>query len=161
MITRVKIADIGIRRENGQLVTVGLGSCVGISFYDSNLRLAGLAHILLADSSQFKDRQKNLMKYADTAIPLMLEKMQKQGTLKKRITAKISGGSQLFNFTLAGGSGLSVGEKNIAAVRKTLKSMGIPIRAEDVGGNFGRTMRVYVDTGVVEITSLQGYKKEL
>ncbi len=160
MITRVKIADIATQRVSGVLITVGLGSCIGTVFYDSKSITAGMAHVLLPDSTQFNSRKQNPMKYADTALPLMLDDMLKKGALKKNIVAKIAGGSKLFEFNTSDGKPeVSVGEKNIQAVKKTLKDMGISLVAEDVGGTFGRTMKLFVDTGKVEISSLEGYKK--
>ncbi len=162
MITRVKIADVATQKESGVLVTVGLGSCVGIVFYDKKNKVAGMAHVLLPDSSQFNSNKKSPMKFADTALPLMLEEMLKKGALKKNIVAKIAGGSKLFDFDTSGGqSGLGVGGKNVLAVKKTLKAMGISLSGEDVGGSFGRSMKLFVDTGLVEVSSLEGYKKTL
>ncbi len=162
MITQVRIAEIVVQRESGLLITVGLGSCVGVGLYDPVTRTAGLAHILLSDSRQFNGKSSNLLKYADTALPLMMDKILKGGALKKNLVAKIAGGSQLFKYNITGGvSNESVGKKNIMAVKKALLEMGIPILGEDVGGNYGRTMRMHVDSGQVEISSLEGYMKLL
>jgi len=134
---------------------------VGVALYDKISKTGGMAHILLSDSTLFNGRPQNLLKFADTALPLMIDKMLKQGALKKEIIAKIAGGSQLFNFNVLGGiSENSVGQKNILAVKKVLLTEGIPIIGEDVGGNFGRTMKLDVDSGKVEVTSLKGYIKE-
>ncbi len=138
-IVRVKIADYAILKEEGLLITIGLGSCIGIALYDATLKVAGLAHILLSDSTQFSKRE-NLAKYADTAIPLLLEEMLKMGVKKGRVKAKIAGGSELFNFK---SNRESVGARNIKAVKKTLALINIPLLAADVGGKTGRTMRVF------------------
>ncbi len=162
MITRVRIAEFLLQRESGLLVTVGLGSCVGVVIYDPLKKIGGMAHILLADSTQASSSSKNLMKYADTAIPLMLDKMLREGALPKRLTAKIAGGGQLFSYNIISGiSDFSVGDKNIVAVKKTLTKLGVPLLGEDVGGSHGRTMKFYLDTGKVEVTSMKGYKKIL
>ena len=47
------------------------------------------------------------------------------------------------------------------AVKKTLTKLGVPLLGEDVGGSHGRTMKFYLDTGKVEVTSMKGYKKIL
>ena len=73
--------------------------------------------------------------------------------------AKIAGGSQLFNFRKS--TGISIGEKNIEVVRQTLHELKIPLRGEDVGGNFGRTMRFFVDSGKVLITTMGRGDREL
>jgi chemotaxis protein CheD len=46
-IIRVAMADLGIARAPAILMTIGLGSCVGVTLYDPLLKLGGLAHIML------------------------------------------------------------------------------------------------------------------
>lgn len=160
-IIKVKIADLAVLRHQGILITVGLGSCVGIALYDDESKVGGLAHILLYSSRQFENRSNsfNPAKFADTAIPLLVEKMEKSGGKRRRFKAKIAGGSQLFNFNHSAGP--SIGEKNIEAVREILQKLGIPLLGEDVGGNFGRTMRFFVDSGKVIITTVGRGEREL
>lgn len=149
----VKIADLAVLKDKGVLVTFGLGSCVGIALYDQKAKIGGLAHVLLNDSKKFVRpgvENVNLAKFANTAIPHMLDMMIKMGAKKSAVTAKIAGGASLFNFkTEAGG----VGEKNIEAVRAALKALGLRTLFEDVGGSHGRTMRLFVETGEVTISS--------
>ncbi len=52
---RVGIADLNVATSPDKLITVGLGSCVGIALYDQQLRIGGLAHIMLPDSTQFNN----------------------------------------------------------------------------------------------------------
>jgi chemotaxis protein CheD len=154
---RVKIADLAVRKDDGILVTVGLGSCVGVALYDSTARVAGLAHVLLSDSTMFRN-QHNMAKFADTAIPLLVEEMTRFGARSGRLTAKIAGGSQLFSFE---NSLVSVGEKNIKMVRLTLNKLKIRLLAEDVGGNTGRTMKVFATNGKVIISTVGCGEKEI
>ncbi len=149
----VKIADLAVRKDSGVLVTFGLGSCVGIALYDQRAKIGGLAHILLNDSVKFtrpKAASVNPAKFADTAIPHMLDMMVKMGARKTAITAKIAGGASLFNFKSKAGN---VGDKNIKAVRETLKNLGLKTVFEDVGGNYGRTMRLFIASGEVTIST--------
>ena len=128
---KVKISDMAILREEGILVTVGLGSCVGIALYDPKNKVGGLAHILLPDSSLFRNRINSLnsAKFADTAIPLLVHEMVKAGAKRRFLKAKIAGGGHLFLFQK---SGCSVGEKNVKAVKFLLNKYD-PIKGEDVG----------------------------
>ena len=69
---------------------------------------------------------------------------------KQNIVAKIAGGASMFNFSDK--SIISdIGKRNSDAVRKTLKDIGIPIVAEDTGGNKGRTMILEAGTGKVTL----------
>ncbi|MGM9934235.1 chemotaxis protein CheD [uncultured Clostridium sp.] len=146
---KVGIADLNLVLDPGTIMTIGLGSCIGIALYDRNKKVAGLSHIMLPDSTQFKSAS-NPMKFADSAIPLLVEKMKDQGCRKQNIVAKIAGGASMFNFSDK--SIISdIGKRNSDAVKKALKEIGIPIIAEDTGGDKGRTMILEASTGKVTL----------
>lgn len=146
---KVGIADLNLVLDPGTIMTIGLGSCIGIALYDRILKVAGLSHIMLPDSTQFKNVS-NPMKFADSAIPILIDKMQKQGCKKQNIVAKIAGGASMFNFSDK--SIISdIGKRNSEAVTKVLKDIGIPIIAQDTGGDKGRTMIVEASTGKVTL----------
>lgn len=144
---KVGIADLNLVLDPGTIMTIGLGSCIGIALYDRTLKVAGLAHIMLPDSTQFKSNT-NPMKFADTAIPILIEKMEKEGCRKRNLIAKIAGGASMFNFTDK--SIISdIGKRNSEAVKKALKDESVPIISEEIGGNKGRTMILYSSDGKV------------
>ena len=76
MIQRVKVgmADLNTVISPGILITLGLGSCVGIALYDGQVKIAGLAHIMLPYSNLIKNNE-NKAKFADTAILQLVEDM--------------------------------------------------------------------------------------
>ncbi|NME82812.1 chemotaxis protein CheD [Clostridium sp. SM-530-WT-3G] len=149
---KVGIADLNLVLAPGSIMTIGLGSCIGIALYDKSLKIAGLAHIMLPDSTQFKSPN-NPMKFADLAIPILIEKMEKQGCKKSGIVAKIAGGASMFNFSDK--SIISdIGKRNGEAVKKSLNANGIPIIAEEIGGNKGRTMILNASDGKVIVKIL-------
>jgi chemotaxis protein CheD len=144
---KVGIADLNLVLNPGTIMTIGLGSCIGIALYDKTVKVAGLSHIMLPDSTQFKSST-NPMKFADLAIPMLIKKMEKQGCQKRNLIAKIAGGASMFNFSDK--SIISdIGKRNSDAVKKALKNVEIPVIAEDVGGNKGRTMILYAADGRV------------
>jgi chemotaxis protein CheD len=51
--------------------------------------------------------------------------------------------------------GINIGERNIAAVRGVLSEVKIPIVAEDVGSDHGRSVFLHIDDGRVEVRSLK------
>ncbi len=80
---KVGIADLNVAFSPDKLITVGLGSCVGIAIYDKAIGIGGLAHIMLPDSSQF-NKITNEIKFADLAIPILVEDMIKKGAKLKK-----------------------------------------------------------------------------
>ncbi|KEI13060.1 chemotaxis protein CheD [Clostridium novyi B str. ATCC 27606] len=149
---RIGIGDLNIAMPPQKLITVGLGSCIGIAIYDPIKKIGGLAHIMLPDSTQFSNVT-NPMKFADLAIPMLLLKMEKQGAIKRHLKAKIAGGASMFDFSDKSMI-MDIGNRNSKSVKKVLSEVGIPIVSEDTGGNKGRTMVFNTEDGVVKIRTV-------
>lgn len=142
---KVGIADLNICHAPDGITTLGLGSCVGVVLYDKSLKMAGLVHVMLPDSTQVRQNQ-NRAKFADSGIDYLLNMMQQKGANISGLTAKIAGGAQMFAFS-TNNDMLRVGERNVEAVKKKLRELRIPILAEDTGLNYGRTVEFYPETG--------------
>ena len=153
-LIKVGMADLNTACCPGILTTLGLGSCVGICLYDTSTKISGLAHIMLPSSAQIKNNS-NIAKFADTGIVKLVEDMIKMGAKKNKLVSKIAGGSQMFNFNDASDI-MRIGARNVTATKETLKSLNIPIIAEDTGGNYGRTIELYSETGILLIKTI-GY----
>ncbi|MEK3734593.1 MULTISPECIES: chemotaxis protein CheD [unclassified Paenibacillus] len=159
-IVHVGMADLNVAGPDGVLRTMGLGSCVGLTLYDPVTKIGGLAHVMLPSSAIAKEGQLNLAKYADTALPILLNKMRELGASPQRMIAKMAGGAQMFAFAGAGDS-MRIGPRNVESCREGLAMLGIPIVAEDTGGNYGRTVELDCTTGKFMIRSVQMGIKEL
>ena len=149
---KVGIADMNIAVSPDKIITIGLGSCIGIALYDNKIKLGGLAHIMLPDSTQFNNIS-NPLKFADLAIPMLIKDMERKGANKSSLTAKIVGGASMFNFTDSK-MNMDIGGRNSIAVRNVLRTLSIPLLREEVGGNKGRTMIFDTCTGVVQIRTI-------
>jgi chemotaxis protein CheD len=148
-IIQVGMADLNTAKSPDKIMTAGLGSCVGICLLDKTIKIGGLAHIMLPSSQQARSTQ-NKAKFADTAIDLLIAEMEKLGANKSRLTAKIAGGSQMFNFS-SDSDIMKIGERNARAVEEILNKMSIKILANDTGGNFGRTIVFDPETGDLSV----------
>lgn len=153
-LIKVGMADMNTATTPGVLTTLGLGSCVGICLYDTTSKISGMVHIMLPSSQQIKNNS-NLAKFADTGIVKLLEDMLKLGAKRNKIVSKIAGGSQMFSFNDASDI-MRIGSRNVSASKETLKQLGIPLLAEDTGGNYGRTIELYSETGILLIKTI-GY----
>ncbi|MGK0465774.1 chemotaxis protein CheD [Clostridium sp.] len=149
---KVGISDLNVAYSPDKLITVGLGSCVGIAIYDKSLALGGLAHIMLPDSSQF-NKVTNEIKFADLAIPILVQDMIRKGAKLRNMRAKIAGGASMFNFADKSII-MDIGSRNGIAVKNALKVLSIPIIAEDIGGNKGRTLIFDTKSGVLSIRTV-------
>jgi chemotaxis protein CheD len=133
-------------------MTVGLGSCVAIVLHDAAARVGGLAHVLLP-SPALSRVDANAAKFPQTAVPRLLELMAKQGASPRRITGRLVGGASMFA-ALAPPGTIQMGERNLVASRQVLNAHGIPLVGEAVGGDYGRTVRLRVADGEVEVSSV-------
>ncbi len=152
----VGIADLAVVHNPAVLVTIGLGSCVGISFLDPVAKVGALAHIVLPSIELSRNRDVPL-KFADSGIEIAIQNMLKMGCLKNRIQAKLAGGAHMFSFN----ENMNIGEKNVEAVTKKLEEMKIPILDMDTGGNYGRTIEFHVETGLMVVKSAFRGVKEI
>lgn len=148
----VGVARFAVGSGSSVLVTAGLGSCVAIILHDAAAMIGGLAHVLLPMESMAPS-DLNPAKFASTAVPLLENEIRKSGSFGRPI-AKIVGGASMFG-TLLSRAGVNMGERNIEAVRRALRLANIPIVAEDVGGDYGRSVRYSPRDGTVVVTSLK------
>ena len=146
---KVGIADLNVAQSPDILVTYALGSCVGICLYDRVKKIAGLSHIMLPDSTVTHGAVQ-IARFADTAIPKLVQQMVARGATKRVLTAKIAGGARMF--ASANNSSLSnIGQRNVQAVKEALAKQGIPIIAEDTGKDYGRTLFFNTEDGIMHI----------
>ncbi len=145
----VDIADLQISDDpRVTLVTYSLGSCIGVSVWDPQVRVGGMLHYMLPESalSPDKARQKPAM-FADTGVPALFRAAYALGAVKQRLVVKVAGGSSL----LDDNGTFNIGKRNYVMLRKLFWKNGVLIEAEHVGGSISRTMRLDVGSGRVTI----------
>jgi chemotaxis protein CheD len=147
MSQTVDIADFKVSAdERDALVTYSLGSCIGVTIWDPEVRVGGMIHYMLPESSVSPDKAKaNPAMFADTGIPRLFRAAYELGAVKKRLIVKAAGGSQL----LDDAGTFNIGKRNYVMLRKIFWKNGILIDAEDVGGSISRTLRLEIGTGRV------------
>lgn len=140
------------------LCCIGLGSCIAVCMYDRLVKVGGMIHIVLPHHAGPQDERS--VRYANVAVPFLLEQMIKKGGVRERLTVKIAGGAQM---TIAAGlkDSFRTGEKNLAEIKEALQKVQLPIAAADTGGNMGRTVRMYIDSGKVAVKTIGGNIKEI
>lgn len=151
---RVQVADWAVGQGDALITTLGLGSCVAIAIHDPASMVGALAHILLPERAVNRSSS-NPAKFAETAVPMLLDEMRKLGAAAPtRLQARLAGGASMFAALLQTG-GLNVGERNVIAARTALARAGVPIVGEDTGGDYGRSVYFHVQDGRVEVRSLK------
>ena len=137
-----------------QLVCLGLGSCVAFCAHDPAAGVAGMAHMVLPDSTNGRSGGAGA-KFVDLAIPLVLEEMEALGAKRAKLNIHLAGGAQMLHgasFT----DTMMIGKRNAEAARNVLKDLGLRITSEDVGGESGRTVKLAVISGQLDVSTAQG-----
>lgn len=159
-VVKVGMADLNIATDGAILKTTGLGSCVGLTLFDPIRKMAGMAHVMLPSSDIARETMINLAKYADTAIPELLDRMIAGGARIERMKAKMAGGAQMF--AMPGQSDtMRIGPRNVESCTEMLVKFKIPILSQDTGGNVGRTIELDSNSGILSIRSVQFGIKEI
>ena len=148
----VRVADLRVGSNHDVLVTIGLGSCVAVVLHDAAAQVGGLAHVLLP-SPALSRKDDNPAKFPQTAIPRLLELMSPLGASPRRVTARLAGGASMFASLAAPGT-IQMGERNTVACRQVLIHHGVPIVGQATGGDYGRTVRLWVADGRVEVSTV-------
>lgn len=148
----VGMADINITRSPGKLMTLGLGSCVGVIIYDMMNKVGGMAHVMLPSCPPGSD-PKNKAKFADTAIEELTRSIIANGAKRTNLKAKLAGGAHMFS-GVNNNDIMQIGARNVAMCRKLLTNNGIPLISEDTGGTCGRTITFDVNTGSLQVRSV-------
>jgi len=156
---KVGMADLNVCASPNALTTLGLGSCVGIVLYDPVRKIAGMVHVMLPDSTKILNNA-NKAKFADTGIDELIKQMLALGAERRVLIAKIAGGAQMFAFSNTNEM-MRIGERNIEATKLKLRDLGISLKAEDTGANYGRTIEFYTETGALLIKSVGKDRKTL
>ena len=152
----VRMGEIAVSSNPGDvLMSIGLGSCIGLALVDQRRGIAGLAHVMLPDALAGGGP---VGKFADLAVPELIKQTTALGTSKTMLKAILVGGAQMF--ALGGSGAMDIGVRNDAAVRAALGKERIPVFAAEVGGTKGRTIRV-IPGGAVLSKEAGGAEKEL
>jgi len=145
----VGVGEIDCAFEPRILITQALGSCVGVALWDPRVRVGGLAHVMLP-TALGSDPSGRRHRFADIAVPALVERMVDLGAGRRRMVAKLAGGASMFR----GESGTdTIGDRNVAAVRDQLERAGVPVSAFDTGGSHARTIELSPGTGILLIRS--------
>ena len=137
------------------LACIGLGSCIGLALVDRAKGVAALAHVMLPESTRPDPPQPH--KFADLAVPALLDLALAHGASRLRLEACLVGGAAMFQF---GGSGQDIGQRNTHAVTTLLQGARIPIRATETGGSKGRTVRVSLGADITITVREAGGREE-
>ena len=94
--TMVRMGELAVSAEAGHmLMSLGLGSCIGLALIDRRGGIAGLAHIVLPTSTGHVPGPA-AHKFADHAVPALIDELAAVGAPRVRLQAMLVGGASMF-----------------------------------------------------------------
>lgn len=155
----VDIADMKSSNDPvGLLSTYVLGSCLAVSVYDPVVKVGGILHFILPESTLNTAKAlKNPYFFADTGIPLLFRSAYKLGAEKERIICRLAGASNVLDPSDI----FKVGMQNHLAAMKVLVKNHVTVASEYVGGLAGMTMKLHLNTGRAVVSLPNGEEFEI
>ena len=157
-----EVVGLGEIKVSANKMTVfsvpNLGTGVALTIFDKLNVIGGVAYVVLPESSLDGSYTSESLpgKYANLAVPKLLEEFAALGGEKRSCVIRMVGGAQLFNFGGGGGNILNIGARNATAIRAALSKQGFPIERADTGGNKGKTLRFVMATGQLLVAPIGG-----
>lgn len=150
----VRTAEVVAEQGDAVLVTLGLGPCVAVAVYDRAHHVGGVAHAMLPSPAS-GPRGATPERFVSRAVPLLLRRVAERGAEPSSLEAYVVGGATMFASLVTAPTLLSLGMRNVKAARTALRRAHVPIVAEDVGGEHGRSLRFHLADGRLLVDTLE------
>lgn len=136
------------------LISTVLGTGVSVCLWDRKLQKGGMNYFLYPEVS---DPLEAKSLYGNVATLVLIRFLREDGSEIENLEAQIIGGAVPID---ASEEHISIARGNIAVARRILKSYGIPIVAEDVGGSKGRKVIFNTFTSEIAIVHVDRIRRE-
>lgn len=154
----VGVADMKVSNNPEEsIITYSLGSCIGLVIYDPIVKVGGMLHYMLPESSIDKGKASaRPYMFADSGIPRLFKTAYKLGAAKQRMQVYVAGGAEILDQK----GFFNIGKRNYIALKKMFFKNKVLINKEDVGGNVNRTVRIDIATGDIFVKT-SGSKEKI
>ena len=133
--------------DQQEIITTVLGSCISACVRDKRMKIGGMNHFLLPDTHYEEGRSS--LRFGAYAMEELINGILQLGGKKERLEVKIFGGGNVIE------SSQNIGEKNIRFVLDYLRTEGLPVASQNVGGPHPRRVHYYPDTGKAMVRTLR------
>lgn len=137
-----------------------LGSCLSVVFYNHRQRVSGMCHAQLPDRAASDEKCAGNcpvqcmqdspatcdFRYVNCSIKHMLDQFAGMGIGNSELVVKVFGGANVIKIF---DSRKSVGQRNTELALSMLEEKRLTVASQDTGGQLGRTIGLFSDTGKV------------
>ena len=134
------------------LIKTVLGSCVAVTMFHRNTRLAAICHALMPACEKKGGCTaycESHSRYAECIIRRMAEGFFQRGIKAGEIEVKLFGGADSLSVDSGRKNSLRVGARNFEQARTSIEKEGLRLSGSDVGGSKGR--KLFFDTYTGEV----------
>ena len=149
----IGVGDLAVSNNPSIILsTYALGSCVGVVAYDPAIKVGGILHLMLPESSIAPEKAvKQPAMFADTGLPAFFRSLSGLGAQPARLRLYIAGGACV----LSGSDHFRIGDRNVQATRDILARIGYRVARQEVGGFHNRTLHLEMNTGSITLKTPQ------
>ncbi|MBN1931836.1 MAG: HDOD domain-containing protein [Desulfobacterales bacterium] len=137
----IAAGSYSVGKTRAVLMQAFLGTCVGVTIYDSDAGVGGLIHLLLPEPI-FYESVSDPKKYASTGMPLFIQALMEAGASLKKLKACVAGGALLGPLNQQD-LDLDIGGRTTEVVMNFLENSRIRCQKSETGGFF--TCRLSLD----------------
>ena len=144
----VNTVEMKVSNDPGDtIVAPSIGAGIAVVIYDPQAQAGGILHFLLPDSTVMDEENAEQFPtaFADTGLPLFIDKAESMGMQRSRLRVILVGGAQAVNPPNI----LNFGKRNIDAATKVLNRQGLEINKLEVGGHAARTIQLKIKDGAI------------
>jgi chemotaxis protein CheD len=141
----IGVGDMAVS-NNPQVIlsTYALGSCIGVIAYDPVVKVGGILHFMLPDSSIAPDKAaRQPAMFGNTGLTMFFKAMVGMKADPHRLRIFVAGGAGM----LAGQDPFKIGERNSTVTFDFIAKHGLTLRHREIGGSINRTVHLEVNTG--------------
>ena len=142
------------------IISTVLGSCISVALYDPVKKQGGMNHFLLPKNGSNSLTENTIIKqeyrYGIYAMEILINSLLKMGSSKRNLIAKVFGGSEMFKVS---GKVSNVGKQNRDFALVFLKNEDIPVLSSDLGGQLGRKVLFFPNTGKILLKKLGSVRR--
>jgi len=155
----VGVADMKVSNNlEESIITYSLGSCIGLVIYDPAVKVGGILHYMLPESSIDKTKAAaRPYMFADSGIPRLFKTAYNLGAIKQRMKIYVAGGAEILDQS----GFFNIGKRNYLALKKIFLKNNVMISQQDVGGNINRTVRLEIRTGDIYVKTSGGKEEKI
>jgi chemotaxis protein CheD len=148
MAVKVLPGEHYVSTSGQEMIVTVLGSCVAACVWDTRLKIGGMNHFMLPDSGAEIAPVDKSMRYGNHAMEELINDLLRRGARRDTLEIKVFGGGNVLS-SMSGGTGVPIGDRNSAFVRRYLRDEGFLIAAEDLGGMHPRRIHFFPRLGKV------------